>query len=184
MIVTGSVALFAVFMLIPWDFGSYFVCMLLPIGYMMMCGGFCAECGERHRAAAYAGMGFAAVYTVLVLLVYFAQTTAVRLDSLDEQAMRMLDYGKGGLFFYYDLTRVWDDDSVYVFYRADGWCEGRGGPVAEAADAGAWRVFLLLLVDADDGDAVGGGKRGGRNHRAGGLVRLFYAHRRFVLCAF
>ena len=39
----------------------------------------------------------------LVLLVYFAQTTAVRLDSLDEQAMRMLDYGKGGLFFYYDL---------------------------------------------------------------------------------
>ncbi len=103
MIVTGSVVLFAVFMLIPWDFGSYFVCMLLPIGYMMMCGGFCAECGERHRAAAYAGMGFAAVYTVLVLLVYFAQTTAVRLDSLDEQAMRMLDYGKGGLFFYYDL---------------------------------------------------------------------------------
>ena len=99
MIVTGSVVLFAVFMLIPWDFGSYFVCMLLPIGYMMMCGGFCAECGERHRAAAYAGMGFAAVYTVLVLLVYFAQTTAVRLDSLDEQAMRMLDYGKGGLFF-------------------------------------------------------------------------------------
>ena len=52
MIVTGSVVLFAVFMLIPWDFGSYFVCMLLPIGYMMMCGGFCAECGERHRAAA------------------------------------------------------------------------------------------------------------------------------------
>ena len=36
MIVTISVLLFAVCMLIPFDFGSYFVCMLLPIGYIML----------------------------------------------------------------------------------------------------------------------------------------------------
>ena len=98
-----SVVLFAVCMLIPFNFGSYFVCMLLPIGYIMMTAGFCEESDEKHRVAAYVGMTFAAIYTVLVLLVYFAQTTAVRLDSLDEQAMRVLDYSRGGLFFSYDL---------------------------------------------------------------------------------
>lgn len=103
LIVTISVLLFAVCMLIPFHFGSYFVCMLLPIGYIMMTSGFCNESDEQHRVAANVGMTFAAVYTVLVFLVYFAQTTSVRLDSLDEQAMGILDYSRGGLFFSYDL---------------------------------------------------------------------------------
>lgn len=102
-IVTVSVSLFAVCMLIPFDFGSYFVCMLLPVGYIMMTAGFCAESGEKHKAASNAGMTFAAVYAVLIFLVYFAQTTAVRTDHLNEQAMRILDYSRGGLFFSYDL---------------------------------------------------------------------------------
>lgn len=102
-IVTVSVFLFAVCMLIPFNFGSYFVCMLLPIGYIMMTAGFCAESGEKNKAASFAGLMFAAVYAVLVFLVYFAQTTAVRTDHLDEQAMRILDYSRGGLFFSYDL---------------------------------------------------------------------------------
>lgn len=38
-----SVVLFAVCMLIPFNFGSYFVCMLLPIGYIMMTAGFCEK---------------------------------------------------------------------------------------------------------------------------------------------
>ena len=102
-IVTVSVLLFAVCMLISFNFGSYFVCMLLPIGYIMMTAGFCYESDENHKVAAYVGMTFAAVYAVLILLVYFAQTTAVRLDSLNEQAMKILDYSRGGLFFSYDL---------------------------------------------------------------------------------
>ena len=102
-IVSISVLLFAVCMLIPFNFGSYFVCMLLPIGYIMMTAGFCDESEEKHRVAANVGRAFAVVYAVLILLVYFAQTTSVRLDSLDEQAMRILDYSRGGLFFSYDL---------------------------------------------------------------------------------
>ena len=102
-IVTVTVILFAGCMLIPFDFGSYFVCMLLPIGYIMMTAGFCHESDEKHRVAANVGMTFAAVYAVLIFLVYFAQTTAVRLDSLNEQAMNILDYSRGGLFFNYDL---------------------------------------------------------------------------------
>lgn len=102
-IVSITVLLFAVCMLVSFDFGSYFVCMLLPIGYIMMTAGFCQESDEQHKVAANAGMMFAAIYAVLVFLVYFAQTTAVRLDSLNEQAMRILDYSRGGLFFSYDL---------------------------------------------------------------------------------
>lgn len=102
-IVSITVLLFAVCMLVSFDFGSYFVCMLLPIGYIMMTAGFCSESDENHKVAANAGMMFAAIYAVLVFLVYFAQTTAVRLDSLNEQAMSILDYSRGGLFFSYDL---------------------------------------------------------------------------------
>ncbi|MCM1287751.1 MAG: hypothetical protein NC240_05525 [Clostridium sp.] len=103
LIVTISVLLFAICMLLSFNFGSYFVCMLLPLGYIMMTAGFCNECDEKHRVAANVGMTFATVYAVLIFLVYFAQITSVRLDSLDEQAMRILDYSRGGLFFSYDL---------------------------------------------------------------------------------
>lgn len=101
--VTASVLLFAVCMLISFDFGSYFVCMLLPIGYIMLVAGICNESDENHRVAAVVGMIFAAIYAALVFLVYFAQTTAVRLDPLDGQAMQILDFSRGGLFFSYDL---------------------------------------------------------------------------------
>lgn len=103
MVVTISVLLFALCMLIPFDFGSYFVCMLLPVGYIMLTVGICVESDKNHRVAANAGMIFAAIYAVLVFLVYFAQTTAVRLDPLSEQAMQILNFSKGGLFFSYDL---------------------------------------------------------------------------------
>lgn len=103
LIVTISVLLFAICMLISFHFGSYFICMLLPIGYIMMTAGFCNESDGKHRVAANVSMIFAAIYAVLIFLVYFAQTTSVRLDSLDDQAMRILDYSRGGLFFNYDL---------------------------------------------------------------------------------
>lgn len=102
-IVVISVLSFAVCMLIPFDFGSYFVCMLLAIGYVMMAAGFHCESDGEHRVAATAGMAFAVLYAVLILLVYFAQTTTVRLDTLTDQAAGLLDYSRGGLMFSYDL---------------------------------------------------------------------------------
>ena len=102
-IVTASILVFAVCMLIPFNFGSYFRCMLLPIGYIMMVSGFCNECKQENKVAAYVGMTFAGIYAVFVLLVYFAQTTSVRFEELDGVALRILDYSQGGLFFSYDL---------------------------------------------------------------------------------
>ena len=102
-IVTVSVFLFAVCMITGFLFGSYLVCMFLPIGYIMMAAGFRHESGEDTQVAAQIGMVFAAVYAVLILLVYFAQTTTVRLEALNDQAVRILDYQLGGLLFNYDL---------------------------------------------------------------------------------
>ena len=103
MIVLATVILFAVCMLIPFDFGSYFVCMVLPIGYIMMTAGFCSECHEKYKTAANVGMVFAAIYATLIVIVYFAQLTVVRFGTVNEQAMRILDFQKGGLLFNYDL---------------------------------------------------------------------------------
>ena len=103
MVATAAVALFAACLIVNFPFGSYFVCMFLPIGYIMMAAGLHYESREDRRVAANAGMAFAAVYAVLIFLVYFAQTTSVRLGGLSEQARGILDFQRGGLFFSYDL---------------------------------------------------------------------------------
>lgn len=103
LVVTVTVALFALCMLLSFSFGSYLVCMLLPLGFIMVAAGFACECREDRRAAAYTGLAFAGVYATLVLLVYCAQTTTVRLEPLSGQAAAILDYQRGGLLFNYDL---------------------------------------------------------------------------------
>ena len=102
-IVTLTVFLFALFLIIDYPFASYFVCMLLPIGYIMTAAGFQHECAKERKVSANIGLIFAAVYAVLILLVYFAQTTTVRLEDITEQAEKLLDYRKGSLLFNYDL---------------------------------------------------------------------------------
>lgn len=102
-VVTVTVFLFAVCIVAGFTFGSYLVCMFLPVGWIMTAAGFQHESREETRVAANTGLVLAAVYTVLILLVYFAQTTTVRLEGLNEQAARALDYRKGGLLFNYDL---------------------------------------------------------------------------------
>ena len=98
-----TVLLFAVFILADFSFGQFFVCMLLPIGFIMMTAGFHHEADEDRKVPADVGMILSAVYAVLVLLVYFAQDTTVRLTQLNEQAAELIDFSKGGLIFNYDL---------------------------------------------------------------------------------
>ena len=102
-IVTASCSLFAVFLAIDFAFGSYFVCMFLPIGYIMTAAGFQHESSEDRRVAANIGLILSAVYAVLIFLVYYAQTTTVNLETLTEQAKRIIDYKYGSLLFNYDL---------------------------------------------------------------------------------
>lgn len=102
-VVTVTVTLFAICILCDFNFGSYLVCMFLPIGYIMMSAGFQHESTEKTRVAANIGLILSAVYAVLILLVYYAQTTTVRLEELSDQVARILNYQKGGLLFNYDL---------------------------------------------------------------------------------
>lgn len=80
-VITIMVFLFAVCMIIDFSFGSYLVCMFLPLGYIMMAVGFQYESCEDRRVPANIGVAIAIIYAVLILLVYFAQTTSVRLES-------------------------------------------------------------------------------------------------------
>lgn len=101
-IVTLTVILFAIFMFTS-EFASYLVCIFLALGYLMMIAGYHNESSDDRKAAANVGLIFGCIYAVFIILVYFAQTTAVRTDSLNEQAIMILDYSRGGLFFSYDL---------------------------------------------------------------------------------
>ncbi|HHW46848.1 MAG TPA: hypothetical protein GXX17_08100 [Clostridiales bacterium] len=77
--------------------------MFLAIGFVMMVSGFHAESDREHKVTANTALVFSGVYAVLILLIYFAQITAVRLDMLSEEALKILDYKRFGLFFSYDL---------------------------------------------------------------------------------
>ncbi|MGI6173306.1 MAG: hypothetical protein ACOYI8_05335 [Christensenellales bacterium] len=102
-VVAVTVFLFAVCMIVDFSFGSYLVCMILPLGYIVMAAGFAHESREDRKVAAVIGLVFSAIYAVLILLVYYAQTTSVRLEEMSEQALTIMDYQRGGLFFNYDL---------------------------------------------------------------------------------
>ena len=90
-IVSVTVILFAIFMFIS-QFGSFLVCIFLALGYLMMIAGYHNESNDDRKVASIVGLIFGCIYAVLILLVYFAQTTTVRTDSLNEQAIKILDY--------------------------------------------------------------------------------------------
>ena len=94
---------FALCMLIGTSFGSYLVSMFIAFSFVPMVCAFALYSPAEKKAAGYAAMIFSGTYAVFVLMVYFAQVTAVRLDHLNEQASQILDYQKFGLFFSYDL---------------------------------------------------------------------------------
>ena len=102
-IVTVTVFLFALFEIFDFSVGSFFVCLILPIGFIMMTAGVHNECENDRKVTANIGMVFAAVYCVLIMLVYFAQLTTVRNEQLTEQAAKLIDFSKFGLIANYDL---------------------------------------------------------------------------------
>ena len=102
-IVTVTVFLFALFLIINCSMGSFFVCLILPLGFIMMTAGLHNECGDDRRVAANIGMVLAGVYCVFIMLVYYTQLTTVKNEQLTEQAANLLTMGKCGLIFNFDL---------------------------------------------------------------------------------
>ena len=102
-IVTVTVFLFAIFLLIDFSKGGYFVCLILPIGFIMMTAGLQSECESDHKVAGNIGLILAAVYATFIMLVYFTQQTTVNNEQLNEQASNLLEFNKFGLIFNFDL---------------------------------------------------------------------------------
>lgn len=102
-IVTVTVFLFALFLIINYSLGSYFVCLILPIGFIMMTAGLHNEIESDRKVAANIGLILAGVYSTFIMLVYFTQLTTVNNEQLTEQAAKLLEMGKCGLIFNYDL---------------------------------------------------------------------------------
>ena len=102
-IVTVTVFLFAVSLIIDFSMGSYFVCLILPIGFIMMTAGLHNECEGDCKVAANTGLILAAVYATFIMLVYFTQLTTVNNEQLNEQAANLLEFSRFGLIFNFDL---------------------------------------------------------------------------------
>ncbi len=102
-IVTATVFLFALFLIINYSMGSFFVCLILPIGFIMMTAGLHNEIESDRKVAANIGLILAGVYSTFIMLVYFTQLTTVNNEQLTEQAANLLEMGKCGLIFNFDL---------------------------------------------------------------------------------
>ena len=98
-----SIILFAICMIIQFDFGSYFVCIFLSLGFIIMISAFEDECNENTKAAGKIASIFSGIYAVLILIVYFTQCTTVINGELSNEAMKILNYKYIGLSFNLDL---------------------------------------------------------------------------------
>ena len=102
-IVTVTVFLFALFLIINYSMGSFFVCLILPLGFIMMTAAFHNECENDRKVAANIGLVLSAVYCTFIMLVYFTQLTTVNNEQLNEQASKLLKFPNFGLIFNFDL---------------------------------------------------------------------------------
>lgn len=98
-----AVFCFALFMLFGFDYGSYFSSMFIAFSFVLMMCGYAYYAEKEAKLAGYVAVAFSAVYTAIILLVYFAQLTTVRLNELTQQAVALLDFQQCGLLFNYDL---------------------------------------------------------------------------------
>jgi len=98
-----TVLLFAIFMAVDFNFGSYFVCILLSLSFVMMIASFENECSEDKKVAGKIALVLAGVYSTLIMIVYFTQCTSVIHDNLNLQAAKILNYSYLGLMFNLDL---------------------------------------------------------------------------------
>ena len=100
---TITVFLFALFLLIDFKFGYFFVCILLSLSFIMMIASFENECKEENKVAGKIALILSGVYSTLIMIVYFTQCTSVINDDLSKETLKVLDYSNMGLMFNLDL---------------------------------------------------------------------------------
>ncbi len=98
-----AVFCFALSMLFDFNYVSYYSSMFIAFSFVLMMCGYAYFAKKEVKLAGYVSVAFSAIYTTIILLVYFAQLTTVRLSDLTQQAVVLLDFQQCGLLFNYDL---------------------------------------------------------------------------------
>ena len=131
-----AVICFALSMLFGFNYGSYFSSMFIAFSFVLMMCGYAYFAEKKAKLAGYVSVAFAAIYTVIILLVYFAQLTTVRLNDLTQQAAILLDFQQYGLLFNYDLLGYAVMSLATLF-------AGLTVPLQTKADR--WLKYLLMI---------------------------------------
>ncbi len=94
---------FVLCLIIGSSFGNYLSGMALALSFIPLICSFSSYSKVENKTASFIAIAFACIYVTLILLVYYANVTTVRLDSLTQQAYQMISTQEFGLFFNYDL---------------------------------------------------------------------------------
>ncbi len=87
-------------------FTSCLSSIFIALGFIPFMVSLFSKCKNTDKkAVGLTGIAFAAVYAVIIFLVYYAECTTIRMNqSLSEEALSIISYGHiGSLFFNYDL---------------------------------------------------------------------------------
>lgn len=103
LVTLAAVVVFAVSMIVGNSSVSYLASMFIAWGFIPMIGAFASYSEKESKAVSYTALAFAAIYGILIMIVYFAQLTVVRLADLSPSVAQILDYQQFGLFFSYNL---------------------------------------------------------------------------------
>lgn len=133
---TAAVLSFALCMLFGFDEGSYFSSMFIALSFIPMVGGYAYFSDEKTTLAGNAAFAFAGIYTTVILLVYFAQLTTVRLTDLSPEVRSLLDFRQFGLMFNFDLLG-YAVMALSTFFA--------GLTIAGETKADCWLRWLLLI---------------------------------------
>ena len=98
-----TVLLFALFLIIDFKFGYYFVCIFLSLSFIMMIAAFENECSIDNKVAGKVALILAGVYSTLIVIVYFTQCTTVMNEQLSPDVDKILNYSNMSLLFNIDL---------------------------------------------------------------------------------
>lgn len=99
----AAVVCFALCMPFRFENGSFFSSMFIAFSFVPMMSAYAFYADGESKLAGLTAVAFSATYAAIILLVYFAQLTTVRLENLTDQASKLLTFGKFGLLFNYDL---------------------------------------------------------------------------------
>lgn len=131
-----AVACFALSMLFGFHAASYFSSMFIAFSFVPMMCGYAYFAEREAKVVGYASVAFSAIYAAIILLVYFAQLTTVRLNDLTQQAAALLDFQQCGLLFNYDLLG-YAVMSLATFFA--------GLTVTSRTKADRWLKYLLMI---------------------------------------